>query len=130
MFCPKCATQNQDQTNFCRNCGTDLKAVALLLGGQAMLPGIGDTLEKKAEMTQSLQNIERHGLPRLVQGSILFLMGLLLAIPLNLFSTNADWHANWIIVWLLFCGWLPVMGAMAMGTGLSNLIQARLLQRR
>jgi hypothetical protein len=34
-------------------------------------------------------------LSRLVQGAILFfVMGLLLGVPLSLFSTGADWHEN------------------------------------
>src|SRR5262245_43618628 len=122
MYCPKCAASNQEQTNFCRSCGADLKTVSLVLNGQLRYPdGISDAVEEKVELTQRRRELQSHGLPRVIQGAIMFVMGLLLAIPLNLFSVNADWHTNWIIVWLLFCGWLPVLGAMSMGTGLSNM---------
>jgi hypothetical protein len=132
MYCPKCGGAfNQEQTNFCRSCGTDLKTISLVLSGQLTFPiGINEAVEEKAELTQQRRELQRHGQPRVIQGAIMFVMGLLLAIPLNIFSVNADWHTNWIIVWLLFCGWLPVLGAMSMGTGVSNMIQSKMIKRR
>jgi pheromone shutdown protein TraB len=131
MYCPRCAVSNQERTNFCRSCGLDLKTISLILDGQLTFPGgINEAFEEKAELTQQRRELQKHGLPRVIQGAILFVMGLLLAIPLNIFSANADWHTNWIIIWLIFCGWLPVLGALSVGTGLSNMIQARLRKRR
>jgi zinc-ribbon domain len=131
MFCPKCAAQNQDQTNFCRNCGTDLKTIAMVLNGHLTLSTeISNTIEKKAELTQQLSKLQSEGVPNVVQGAILFVMGPLLGIPLYLFSAGADWHVNWIILWLIFCAWLPVWGAIAMGSGVTNMIQSRMVQRQ
>ena len=39
MYCPQCATQNTDNAKFCRACGTDLEAVALVLTNKFPLPG-------------------------------------------------------------------------------------------
>jgi hypothetical protein len=131
MFCPKCAAQNQDQTNFCRNCGTDLKTIAMVLNGQLTLPTeISNPIENKAELAQQLSKLQSEGIPNVVQGAILFVMGSLLGIPLNLFSASADWHEHWIIIWLIFCGWLPVWGAIEMGSGVTNMIQSRMIRRR
>jgi hypothetical protein len=131
MFCPNCAAQNQDRTKFCRSCGADLRAVALALKGQQPPPmdasNIGD---KDPEMTRQWLKLQGDGIHRVVQGAILFVMGLLLGIPLALFSKDSDWHSNWILIWLIFCGWLPVLGAITMGTGFSNLIQSRIMLRR
>jgi hypothetical protein len=33
MFCPKCATQNQDDAKFCRSCGTDISLVPQAVTG-------------------------------------------------------------------------------------------------
>jgi hypothetical protein len=131
MFCPKCAAQNQDQTKFCRSCGTDLRAVALALDVQ-LTPSkeVSNIEEKKPEMTQQWLKLQGDGIHRVVQGAILFVMGVLLGIPLALFSKGSDWHSNWILVWLFLCGWLPVLGAITMGTGFSNLIHSRMMLRR
>jgi zinc-ribbon domain len=130
MFCPNCAAQNQDQTKFCRSCGTDLKTVALALNAQLTLPTeVSNSEGKKAELAQQWLKLQSEWIDHAVQGGILIVLGLLAGIPLALFSTGADWHENWVIVWLLFCGWLPVIGAIRLGTGLSKLIQSRMTLR-
>jgi zinc-ribbon domain len=34
MYCPKCATQNTDETKFCRSCGSNLSLVTQALTGR------------------------------------------------------------------------------------------------
>jgi zinc-ribbon domain len=130
MFCPKCGAENQDQTRFCRGCGTDLEAVALALNAQLIRPvEMRPTEESKMEMAQQRQQLQVDGIHRVVRGALIFATGCLLAVPLALFGKNTDWHSNWILIWLFMCGWLPVWGAITAGTGLSNLIHSRMMQR-
>jgi zinc ribbon protein len=121
MYCPKCAAQNQDQTKYCRSCGTDLKAIALVLNGQSSISGeVKDNQERERLKTQS------DGIRELVQGVLLFGLSVLLGVALALFSNKKDW----MIIWLIFCGWLAVLAAFILGAGLSKLIQSRMMSRR
>ena len=38
MFCPKCATPNQDGASFCRSCGANISLVPQALSGQLVQP--------------------------------------------------------------------------------------------
>jgi hypothetical protein len=131
MFCPKCAAENHDQTRFCRGCGTDLEVVALALNTELTPTELGPN--KESNLTVLLEQrlkLQIDGIRQVFQGGLIFATGILLGIPLALFGKDSDWHSNWILVWLVTCGWLPVWGAYIMGTGLSNLINLRMIQRR
>ena len=130
MFCPRCSVENQDQTHFCRNCGTDLEVVAQALSTGSLSAEVINAGKTRVELAQKREQLQVDGIRRLLQGALIFVAGILLGLPLYLFSEHTDWHSNWILIWLIFCGWIPVWGAFMVGTGLSNLIQSRITQQR
>jgi len=126
MYCPRCAAQNNDQTKFCRSCGIDLKTVALAMNGQLAIPSeSGNTEEKKIELTQQWLKLQADGIHSAVQGMLIFLASVLMGVGLWLFSNKVDW----MIIWLIFCGWLAIWGAISFATGISNLIQSKMIRR-
>jgi len=109
----------------------DLEGVAHALNNRAALPTeFNPSGENRIELAQQRLQLQADGIRRVTQGALIFIAGILLGIPLHFFSENADWHSNWILIWLIFCGWIPVWGAFMIGTGLSNLIQSRMTQQR
>ncbi len=130
MFCPRCAVENQNDSRFCRSCGTDLAVVAQALSTGTLSTEFITAAETRIELSQQRVQLQVDGIRRLLQGTLIFVMGILLGVPLYLFSEGTDWRSNWILIWLIFCGWIPVWGAFMVGTGLSNLIQSRMTRQR
>ncbi len=126
MFCPNCAAQNQDQTKYCRSCGADLKIVALALNGQLEIPSdVRGAEAGKLELTKQWLDQQSKGIDSVIQGSLLFIVSILMGAALAFFSGKNDW----MIIWLIFCGWLAVWAASMVGTGLSSLIKSRITRR-
>jgi hypothetical protein len=124
MYCPRCAAQNQDESKFCRACGTDLEAVALALSAKppaAQRPGKS---KKKPEKTWIEKRTE--GAKSIVYGAILLTLSLLIGVAMGLFSNEDDW----IIIWLIFVGWLAAWGAFALAEGIGAIIESKLMQRQ
>jgi uncharacterized membrane protein YvbJ len=44
MFCPKCGSQNVDESRFCRGCGADLTGVLAVIEGK---PALGRPVAEK-----------------------------------------------------------------------------------
>src|SRR5262245_39072084 len=125
MFCPNCAAQIQNQTNYCRSCGTDLKIIAQALEGQLTLPAEAENAEeKKLELKQPWLKLQSKGIESITQGVALCVISVLLGLALSAFYNKEDW----IIIWLIFFAWLTVWGALGIGGGISKLIQSRMMR--
>jgi hypothetical protein len=119
MYCPNCAAQNVVSAKFCRGCGTDLDRVALALSEHTLRPdkarrgssnGEKSWLEKRAK-----------GRSDAVQGSILLSASLLIGVALALFSG----HAEWLIIWTVFFGWMACWGVIALAFGIAAIIESK-----
>src|SRR5215213_3681889 len=107
MFCPKCGSQNSDETKFCRGCGSDLSSVLALVEGReiAHVPAYA---EKHIHLFSS-------GLRGLITG-LGFLIVAAVAIGIS------PKFAILTIFNLAFATFF-------LGTGISRLFQARALKR-
>lgn len=120
MFCPRCATQNSDDTKFCRGCGTNLASVSLLLSDPQQLSTAA--LEKVASISSEKR---REGVSRLIHGTGWIGASTVVGVALGLFSNTNDW----IFVWLGLASWMACLGIVFWSQGINKLIDARYLSR-
>ena len=118
MFCPRCATQNTEDTKFCRGCGTNLANVNLVLSDPQQLSTAA--LEKVA----SISSVKRRdGISKLIHGTGYIGASTLVGVALGLFSNTNDW----IFVWLGLASWMACVGIIQWSQGINKLIEARYL---
>ena len=120
MFCPRCATQNSDDTKFCRGCGTNLATVSLALSDPQQLSTAA--LEKVA----SISSVKRRdGISKLIHGTGWIGASTVVGVALGLFSNTNDW----IFVWLGLAAWMACVGIIFWSQGINKLIEAHYLSR-
>jgi zinc-ribbon domain len=118
MYCPRCATQNLDGAKFCRACGTNLETVALALAQQL------DAAQSDKDVAKEPRNkLEKRseGLTTIVRASGLIGASALVGAALALFSNKPDW----IIIWMIFAGWMACWGVISLVSGIAALIESR-----
>ena len=118
MYCPRCAAPNLDDAKFCRGCGTSLETVALALSGQYQPASNDPSLDWLA--------VRHAGVQKLIRGIGLLGAALLIGAALGLFGDTSDW----IIIWLVFVGWMAAWGVIALVSGIGSFAEARFLQKR
>src|SRR5438093_192411 len=111
MFCPKCGSQNADETKFCRGCGADVSnalAPANAASGRRFSGKKGD-----APMSIEEQQIDlfSRGIRGLIMGGGLFIVSALAFV----LSERG----------LTFSLFMLAFGFLLVGTGISRLIHAR-----
>ncbi len=122
MYCPQCATANSADVKFCRSCGTQLEAVALVLRTKPAL----EKATQKQDETTAQHWLERRikGVSSLTRGSILLTVSLVLGVPFGLFVPSS-FDAPWILIWAVFFGWMAVWGGIEMADGISAILEAK-----
>lgn len=120
MFCPRCATQNSDDTKFCRGCGTNLATVNLVLSDPQQLSTAA--LEKVA----SISSVKRRdGISKLIHGTGWMGASTVVGVALGVFSNTNDW----IFVWLGLASWMACVGIIFWSQGINKLLEARYLSQ-
>src|SRR5262245_10915106 len=120
MYCPRCATQNLDGAKFCRACGTNLETVALALAQQLVPAQPGKDAATKPKAGTTKLERRREGLTKIVRASGVIGASALMGVALALFSNNPDW----IIIWMIFAGWMACLGVMWLVSGIAALIES------
>src|SRR5688572_20380433 len=121
MFCPQCATPNADDVKFCRSCGRELEAVALIVSGKS---GKKDTNKIEPKSENDLLEKQIEGVSGVTRGSILLTVSLLIGIAMALFIP-ASFDAPWFLLWIVFFGWLAVWGGIEMAYGVGSVLEAK-----
>ena len=114
MYCPRCATQNTDNAKFCRACGTDLEAVALVLTNK--VPPPGTWLEKYGE-----------GKHKVVRGAILLGAALLMGgVPALFIGVIFPL----VMLWTVFFGWMAGWGIVSLASGVGEMVKSKTMLRQ
>ena len=125
MFCPQCATGNADDSKFCRSCGTELEGVALVLKGESAKPSKKSGKKKKKDEPSTAEEwmvARGEYAGGILRGIILMIVSALIAVPLALFAPG---EMPWVIIWMVFFGWIAVWGGIETAEGAGGLIEAR-----
>lgn len=105
MYCPKCGTQNDDKTKFCRGCGSDMSSVLAVV-------------TQKPATTTSLAERHIDLYSRGVRG-VMLSIGFLIISGLS-FVFRSPTSALWLF--------MMAFAVFFMATGLSRFVQAKALR--
>jgi len=112
--------QNLDGAKFCRACGTNLETVALALSQQL------DPAAKKPKTIKNKLEKRSEGLAKIVRGFGLIGGSALVGAALAVFSNEPDW----IIIWMIFAGWMACLGVIGLVSGVAALIESGFTPRQ
>ncbi|HEX7175290.1 MAG TPA: hypothetical protein VF240_08540 [Pyrinomonadaceae bacterium] len=96
--------------------------MALALSGKSVQVAErgGEKVEVKTRQDWQEKHIE--GVKGIVSGAILLAVSLLIGVALALFVPG---DAPWILIWMVFFGWLAVWGGIEMASGVGGVIEAK-----
>jgi hypothetical protein len=118
MYCPNCATQNSDDTKFCRSCGSNLSLVPQALTGRLPETRRGRRHRHRHAIGVVVGNHEGDGPANLADGITKTFMGigfLLVAAAAFLFAPAG--HIWWF--------WMLIPAFALLGKGVAEIVSAR-----
>lgn len=124
MYCPKCATPNNTDVKFCRSCGTEIEAVALVLSGKPVKTDKASKEKVEPKTAEDWLEKRAEGVSGMARGVILLLVSLLIGFALAEFLPSS-FDAPWILIWVVFFGWMAVWGGIELAYGIGNLIESK-----
>ena len=88
-----------------------------------VIPSLGRTMRT---ILQRRLAVRHEGVQRLIRGIGLLGASLLVGTALGLFSDTNDW----IMIWLVFVGWMAAWGVISLVSGIGSMAEARFLKKR
>lgn len=122
IYCPRCGTPNPEGVNFCRSCGIELEAVALML--RAASPPPTEVSGNKSEPKTDQDWVAKHteGVRGISTGVTLMLVSVLIGVAMAFFVPG---HIPWILAWAVLVSWMAVWGGIELGNGIAGVFAAR-----
>jgi hypothetical protein len=99
-----------------------MEAVALALSGKSAPPAEGGEKKVGATTPRDLMEKRIEGNKGIASGLILMLVSLLIGLAMALFVPG---DVPWILVWMVFFGWLAVWGGIELANGVGAVIEAK-----
>jgi hypothetical protein len=126
MYCPHCATLNAAEVKFCRSCGIELEAVAFVLSGKSVPTNEISTNKGRPLIAQDWLENRCTAVRNITTGASLLAVSLLMGAALAIFLPNGAFEeVPWILVWIVFFGWMACWGSIKMGNGISGMLESR-----
>jgi len=122
MYCPQCATPNPNGARFCRSCGMELEAVALVLQGRSTQAI--ESRGKESEFETVRESLEKHSkaVKGISTGVSLLIVSILIGVAMAFFVPP---QIPWMLAWAVLVGWMAMWGGIEVGNGIAGLVEAK-----
>lgn len=122
MYCPQCATPNTDGVRFCRTCGMELEAVALVLSGWSAQPTEVSGKKSESKTAQEWLDKRSEAVKEISTGMSLLVVSMLIGVAMAFFVPA---NIPWILAWAVLVGWMACWGGIAVGNGIAGVLEAK-----
>jgi len=122
MYCPQCATPNADGARFCRSCGMELEAVALMLRERLAQPTEVSGTKSESKTSQDWLENRSKGVKSISTGVSLLIVSILIGVAMAFFVPP---NIPWILAWAVLVGWMAMWGGVELGNGIAGVLEAK-----
>jgi hypothetical protein len=127
MYCPQCATPNTDGVRFCRSCGMELEAVALVLSSRSAQPDDVGRAKSESKTAEEWLDKRSAAVKSISTGVSLLVVSVLIGVAMAVFVPA---KIPWMLAWVLFVGWMTMWGGIALANGIAGVLEAKSRLRR
>ena len=122
MYCPQCATPNTDGARFCRSCGMELEAVALVLSGRSAQPTEDSGKKTESKTAEDWLDKRSAAVRNISRGTSLLVVSILIGVAMAFFLPA---KIPWMLAWALFVGWMAMWGSVEVGNGIAGMLEVK-----